>query len=242
MFCSACGRVAPSGTGVWSSTLSLIAPPTPGRAPAAAARRAARPRRRSGGRARRTARRGCRSAPRAPRRRGRRRRTPRPRARRAPAAASRPTSVASRTRIVLVAERLALGEVRAHEALLHRVLAAVRGRQVDQAVGVEAVAAARAVEVVLEPLARRQLGHLRVGLLGLLDAHAVLGREVLGRGVRALGRRARVELEAAPGQLDLVTVRELLERVLEATLADVAPRAHDVGPDLDGHRRHAAPC
>src|SRR5438874_11724325 len=38
-----------------------------------------------------------------------------------------------------------------------------------------------------------------------------------------------------PRHSDVGRVRELRERLLEAALADVAPRAHDVGPDVDLH-------
>src|SRR5690606_40654469 len=50
---------------------------------------------------------------------------------------------------VVVGDRLALGEVAAEEALLHRLLHAAFGGEVEQAVGVEGVAAAGAVEVGL---------------------------------------------------------------------------------------------
>ena len=71
-----------------------------------------------------------------------------------------------------------------------------------------------------------------------LAAHAVL----LARGASALStercdRRLRIELEAAPRDGDLVAVLERGERGLEAALADVAPGAGDVRPDLDVHGR-----
>ena len=106
--------------------------------------------------------------------------------------------------------------------------------------GVERVAAARAVEVVLEPLGRGHGGQLRLRGRGLLDADAVLARQALGGRALGLRRGARVELEAAVAHLDLVAVLELRQRVLEAPLADVAPGAHDVGPDLHAEGRHAS--
>ena len=103
---------------------------------------------------------------------------------------------------------------------------------------VEAVAAARAVEVVLEALLRGELGHLHVAGLGLLDAHAVLGGQVLGgrcaRAPRARRGRARscaTTTSTSPGS-------NCAERGLEAALADVAPGTNDVRPDLDSERRH----
>ena len=47
-------------------------------------------------------------------------------------------------------------------------------------------------------------------------------------------RRRRIELERAPDDLDVVAVRERGERGLEAALADGAPGANDVRPDVDG--------
>jgi hypothetical protein len=44
-----------------------------------------------------------------------------------------------------------------------------------------------------------------------------------------------VELEAPPSDVHVVGVREPRERGLEAALADVAPGADDIGPDLDVH-------
>src|SRR5437763_1410542 len=52
----------------------------------------------------------------------------------------------------------------------------------------------------------------------------------------AVGDRG-VELEGSPDGLDLVPVRELVEGTLQPALADVAPRTHDVGPDLYLHAR-----
>src|SRR4051812_8957279 len=63
-----------------------------------------------------------------------------------------------------LADRLSLGEVSAHQALLKRVREALLRRQVHEAVGVERVPALRLVEAVLEPLRRRELGQARVRL------------------------------------------------------------------------------
>jgi hypothetical protein len=69
----------------------------------------------------------------------------------------------------------------------------------------------------------------------LVAAHAVLLGEVRGAVDGALWRRGRIELEAAPRHGDLVAVLEVGQRGLEAALADVAPGAGDVRPDLDVH-------
>ena len=218
------------------------APPRPSRAPPAAARTAGRRRRRSAGRARSTARRGCRSGPRAPRRRGRCRRTPRPRARPAPPPRRGPTSVASRTRIALSPS----GSPSVKYARMRRSFIA-SWRPCLPARWIR-----RCASKLLPPRVRSRWysspSCAASSVICAFDCSACstlmpyLAARCSAGGVRALGRSARVELEAAPGQLDLVTVRELLERMLEASLADVAPGAHDVGPDLDGHRRHAVPC
>ena len=121
-----------------------------------------------------------------------------------------------------VADALALGEVGAEQPLLHRVLDAALRAEVDQPVGVEGVAAAGVLEVELPAVHRGGLRHLAVHPVGLLPRDAVLRRQVLGQVALALLGRARVELEASPGDLDLVTVRKLRERLLEPAL----PIAH----------------
>ena len=69
----------------------------------------------------------------------------------------------------------------------------------------------------------------------LLGRGAVLAREVLG-GVLALGRQRRVELERLEAQLDLDLAAEPLEGAIERPQADRAPRAGDVGNEIDLHR------
>jgi len=120
---------------------------------------------------------------------------------------------------------------------VHRVLQTVLGGQVDEPVPVERVAATRDLEVELEPVAGGRLRQRALGLARLLDGHAVLLRQTLRAIAGALMRRAGVELEATPSHIDVIPVLELLEGGFEATLADVAPRARDVRPDLDVHSR-----
>ena len=120
-------------------------------------------------------------------------------AKRSPASSSRtssagsPASTPRRSSVGRVADRLALGEVGAHEALLHRVLRAVGGGEVQQAVGVERVAAAGDVEAELEALLGRDVGHPLLHRDRLLAARAVLLGEVRG----AVDARARA---ARPGR------------------------------------------
>jgi hypothetical protein len=135
----------------------------------------------------------------------------------------------------VVGDRLALGEVAAQEALLHRVLHVVPGGQVQHPVRVEGVAAPGALEVELPAVGGRRPGHLPVHLVGLRAGDAVLGGEVAREVAGRLARRLRVELEAVEADLDLVTVGEAGEGLLEPALPDRAPRADDVGPDLHLH-------
>ena len=63
---------------------------------------------------------------------------------------------------------------------------------------------------------------------------AVLGREHLPDGLLARRGRGGVELEAVPRHDDVVGMLELGECVREVRPADSAPRARDIGPDVDG--------
>ena len=85
-----------------------------------------------------------------------------------------------------------------------------------------------ALEVVSEALGRRERGDPRVEHLDLLGRPADLRAEVLVMGGPGAARLLRVELEAAPGHLDVGGAVEACQRSLESALADVAPRADDV--------------
>jgi hypothetical protein len=50
-----------------------------------------------------------------------------------------------------------------------------------------------------------------------------------------VSRRGGIELKRPMNDLHLVAILEPRERLLEAPLADVAPRTDDVGPDIDAH-------
>jgi hypothetical protein len=121
----------------------------------------------------------------------------------------------------------------------------VRGGEVDQAMGVERVARLCHVEAELQPGAGSGLGHPLVHRERLVARDVELLRQAVGQGL-GCGRRGRVELEAPPLDLDIVTAVEQRERLLEPALADVAPRADHVGPDLDLHvtlrSSRARPC
>src|SRR3954470_14048831 len=76
---------------------------------------------------------------------------------------------------LVVVDRLGVGEVGAHQALLHRVLDPARLAELDQPLRVERVPAACAVEVVLESLLGRETGEALVRSRNVLRAHPVLG-------------------------------------------------------------------
>jgi hypothetical protein len=94
----------------------------------------------------------------------------------------------------------------------------------------------RLVEVVLEP----HLGGARLDLLvhrdGLRARDALRVHEDLGRVHIAVRRQSRHELVAAVADLDLLLVRERVQRLREERVAHVAERAHHIAPHVDGER------
>ena len=115
----------------------------------------------------------------------------------------------------------------------------------DHAVRVERVAAARAVEVELEPFARGALGHLRVQLLRALELIPYLPARRSAAVPSTVRGASGSSSNDAPHHGHFVAVLELLQRGLEASLADVAPRTDDVRPDFHRKRhvtgRHVHP-
>src|ERR1700761_8715760 len=75
-------------------------------------------------------------------------------------------------------------------------------------------------------------------LLHLLGRHAVLPGDVLA-GVLALGPHAGVQLEGLEVQRDGHLGAEALQRGLERGEADGAPRAGDIGDEIDLHARQS---
>src|SRR5690606_28391268 len=98
----------------------------------------------------------------------------------------------------------------------------------------EGVGDLRAVEVILEPVTGRHrcdvVGH-RPYPLGVAE----LAAQVFVHVARGAWSNRRIQLVAAPDDVDVIGVLELLQRRLETPLADVAPRTDEVGPDLDQH-------
>ena len=114
---------------------------------------------------------------------------------------------------------------------------AVGGGEVDQPVRVERVAAAGEVEAELEAFApppARSSPRAAPAARSRLIPYLAASRSAAVPSTVA--RRRRIELEAAPHHGHLVAVLERLQRRFEAPLADVAPRADDVGPDFDRER------
>ena len=155
--------------------------------------------------------------------------------------ASRPTSAPSRTSDLTVADRRTLGEVRPQQPLLGLVLSPVRGRQVDQLVRLEGVGRPRPGRSGSPaPRPRRRPSSSRAS-----SRASARWCRTWRRGGRRTGGVAvsAAVLDVAPGSssklfhstVDLVPVGEPREGRLEAALADVAPRTHDVRPDLDLH-------
>ena len=139
---------------------------------------------------------------------------------------------------VVVADVGGALEVRREQRLLELALerrAAGLEREVQEPVRVDRVG----VHGVEEPHRQALLGG-DVDQLLLHLAHLGLGAPVLagdhaGAQLVAVVRRGRVQLEGAVDDLDVVGVLERGQGRLQAPLADEAPRADDVTPDLDLH-------
>jgi hypothetical protein len=103
-------------------------------------------------------------------------------------------------------------------------------------VGVEGVDDPIALEVVVEPLGRRERREARIAGPDVLDRPARLLRQVLVMGPGIASWLGRIELVASPRHVDVIGAFEPGQRALEPALAEVAPGAGDIGPDLDAHR------
>lgn len=147
---------------------------------------------------------------------------------------------------VLVADRPAVMEVRGEQRELERALAFRPGaveRPGEQAVRGKGVPHHRRGRLPVPLPLERDAGLLRHR--AHLLAHGLpLGRAapVLAAQVRFLfltpGRHVGVELERAPADFGGNLVLEPVERLAQVAPADQAPRAHDIGPDIDRQRLH----
>ena len=133
---------------------------------------------------------------------------------------------------VRVGQVRSLGEVRAEQPFLGRAAhAEVRG-QMQGAVRGQRVDGQRRLVVEGQALGGAQPGHPVHHRLGVRPEP--LGQVVDGRYRLACGH-VRVQLKAPPGDRHLAGMLELVQRTLEPVLADIAPGADHVGPDLDLH-------
>ena len=133
-----------------------------------------------------------------------------------------------------VADVAALGEVGPEQALLQRPPARrAVGASRQHPVGQQGVGPQGPVEVEVQALLGGQRGHPVDHLVRLPGAELALV-DLPDRG-GAPGGAPRIELEGPERHADILRSREAPERRLEPPLADVAPRADDVGPDVDVH-------
>src|SRR5690606_27487031 len=89
------------------------------------------------------------------------------------------------------------------------------------------------VEVDVETDLRCRGGDLLEHLPDLLFRHTLHRDQRFDLGGARAGRSVGCQLVGTPGHVDTITVFVAVERGSEASLADVAPRAGDVGPHLD---------
>ena len=90
-------------------------------------------------------------------------------------------------------------------------------------------------QVVLEPLDVGEPLHPRVHLPHLVVRELVFRLEHRAAVRRLMAGPGWIELKRAMRHSHVVAMIEERERVLEPALAEIAPRADDVGPDVDVH-------
>src|SRR5271157_135764 len=140
-----------------------------------------------------------------------------------------------------VGERRSLREVGLLKPLLDHRPDVPNGGELEQAMSGERVSRPSQVQAELKSFFRRDPRDAFVGRTGLGRREPVLGGELLLQGHVGLDRRVWVELEAPEDDLHSFPVDELRQGLLEPLTPDVAPRAYDVGPNLDLHRRSKRP-
>jgi hypothetical protein len=129
-------------------------------------------------------------------------------------------------------------ERRMVEALLEPILDSLVKAEAKQAMRVEGVVSTRNVEPVFETFFRRRGRDCVDHSLRSIDSNRVFARKMAGvvTGLFVGRGRRRIQLEGPPRELDVSAVGKASTRCLKATLADVTPRADDIGPDIDFHR------
>jgi len=135
-------------------------------------------------------------------------------------------------------EIAAVAEIKLHQPLLHLRCLALGVGPVDQAMTVDGVGLAlHAVRIVFEPLVRRRGDHTPRNILVGFRRAEFLCQILISRNTFA--RHPRIEEERPPVNLDRHVAGER-QRILDALLADIAPRAHHVGDDVDLQRLQGA--
>src|SRR5688572_28222266 len=124
------------------------------------------------------------------------------------------------------------------EAVEHGRLEAALAGKMEQAVRVFRIAGDAVADAIVQAVGSSDAGHSFVECLDLIHRQAILPHQHLAPRSREPFRRGRIELERPVHHLDIGSVRETGERALEPALADVTPRAHYVGPDIDTHAGH----
>src|SRR5258706_13582486 len=110
----------------------------------------------------------------------------------------------------------------------------------EQPMRIEGVSRPDSLEIEDQPVGPGDVGHSVDPDLGVARGGAIFLGESSGVPGRTidLARSRRIELERAPNDFDGVAVGEASERGLEVALADVAPRAGDVRPNVDAELLH----
>jgi hypothetical protein len=85
----------------------------------------------------------------------------------------------------------------------------VRSGKVDETVSVEAVSAVSLIQVIFKPLRGSQLGYAFIRGTSLTRGHSVFLRQHFFKGQGIADRCRGVQLEASPGDTDLVAMFEL---------------------------------
>ena len=107
--------------------------------------------------------------------------------------------------------------------------------EVDELVGQERVGRNGFIELIVQADFLGGGGHVVVHFAALCYRHALFLGQRLVDALAGNGREVGRELEAVPDDFDLVAVGKILQGLLELALADVAERAHHVGPDFNFH-------
>lgn len=134
---------------------------------------------------------------------------------------------------ICIADVDAVFEIAAEQQLDETVLAALLAGRADQTVSVDGVRRPfDAVEGERNALLGTDLEYLIIDIPGMCR-RAEFGDEI-DTSVHTFGWHIRVELKRPPRNLD-VEIRSRGERALKPALADEAPRANDVGDDVNKH-------